>query len=242
MSVGEFDGVFVPRGESIWGYHHVSFFQIFNRFWAAKEGINGFRLFLEFSQVGSGIRQMSCPSPAAQDCRGYVDLCPSYVAYGADQARWIVKASYRLVVFGAEAPHVAALAKVLWAGEVEQMANLVFQGLAGWGAHRCRAIDVVSSAGVPFRRFDYGFGRASPASIPPSMSFHIDHGMSDRCVAVCRDLDHHCAFSAEIYVCGIHLFAFCVEEESTRAHFPHLYSSRGVGQERTPRETRLSRV
>jgi hypothetical protein len=133
VSVGEFDGVFVPREESIWGYRHVSFLQISDRFWTAKEGMDSFRLFLEFSQVGSGIRQMSCPSPATQDCRGYVDLCPSYVAYGADQARWIIEASYRWVVFGAEAPHVAALAKVLWAGGVEIMANLVIQGLEGWG-------------------------------------------------------------------------------------------------------------
>jgi len=36
----------------------------------------------------------------------------------------IVEASYRLVVFGAEAPHVAALAKVLWARGVEIMTNL----------------------------------------------------------------------------------------------------------------------
>jgi len=36
----------------------------------------------------------------------------------------LVKALYRLVVFGAEAPHVAALAKVLWARRVEIMANL----------------------------------------------------------------------------------------------------------------------
>jgi len=46
------------------------------------------------------------------------------MAYGADQARWIVKASYRLVVFGAQTPHIATLAKVLWARGVEIMANL----------------------------------------------------------------------------------------------------------------------
>jgi hypothetical protein len=86
VSVGEFDGLFIPRGEGLWGYQHVLFFQIFNRFWTAKEGMDGFRLFLEFSQVGSGIRQVSCPPPATQDCRGYIDLCPAYVAYGADQA------------------------------------------------------------------------------------------------------------------------------------------------------------
>ena len=46
------------------------------------------------------------------------------MAYWTDQAMWIVKNSYRLVVFGAEPPHVAALAKVLWARGVEIMANL----------------------------------------------------------------------------------------------------------------------
>jgi hypothetical protein len=53
------------------------------------------------------------------------------VAYGANQAERIVIATYRLVVFGAEAPHVATLAKVLWAGGVEIMAHLMIQGLEG---------------------------------------------------------------------------------------------------------------
>ena len=93
--------------------------------------MDGFCLFLEFSQIGSGIRQVSCPPPTTRDCRGFVDLCPANVAYGADQAGRIIIATYRLVVFGAEAPHVATLAKVLWAGGVEIMAHLVIQGLEG---------------------------------------------------------------------------------------------------------------
>jgi len=124
VSVGEFDELFVLLEGSIWGYHQVPFFQTFNRSWVAEEGMDGFSLFLEFNQVGSGIRQVSCSSPATQDCRSYVDLCPTYMAYWADQARGIVKASYRLVVFGAETPHIATLAKVLWARGVEIMANL----------------------------------------------------------------------------------------------------------------------
>ena len=102
----------------------VSVFQTFNRPWTAEEGMDGFCLFLEFNKVGSGVRQVSCSSPATQDCRGYVDLCSTYMAYWADQARWIVKASYRLIMFGAETPHIATLAKVLWARGVEIMANL----------------------------------------------------------------------------------------------------------------------
>ena len=185
---------------------------------------------------------MSCPPPTARDCRGYVDLCPANVAYGADQAGRIIIATYRLVVFSAEAPHIATLAKVLWAGGVEIVADLVIQGLEGLEAHGCRSIRVVSSAGVPFRRCDYGFGGDSSASTPPSMSFRIDHRMGDRCVAVCRNLDHHCALPAEIYVCDSYLLSFRVKEESARTYLPHLYFSRGVGQKRATRETRLSRV
>jgi len=46
------------------------------------------------------------------------------MAYWADQAIWIVKTSYQLVVFGAETPHIAALSEVLWTGRVEILANL----------------------------------------------------------------------------------------------------------------------
>ena len=98
----------------------VSFFQTLKRSWVAEEGMDGFCLFLEFNKVGSGVRQVSCSWPATQD----FDLCPTYMAYWADQARWIIKGSYRLVVFGAETPHIATLAKVLWTRGVEIMANL----------------------------------------------------------------------------------------------------------------------
>ena len=86
--------------------------------------MDGFCLFMEFNKVGSGIRQVPCSSPATQNCLSYVDLSPTYMIYWADQARWIVKASYRLVIFGAETPHIAALTEVLWARRMEIMANL----------------------------------------------------------------------------------------------------------------------
>jgi len=131
VPVSEFDGLFIPRGKGLWGCQHLLFFQFFYRFWTTKEGMDGFCLFLEFSQVGSGIRQVSCPPPTTKDCRGYVDLCPANVAYRANQAERIVIATYQLVVFGAEAAHIATLAKVLWAGGVEIMARLMIQGLEG---------------------------------------------------------------------------------------------------------------
>ena len=105
-----------------------------------------FCLFLEFSQIGSGIRQVPCPPPTTKDCRGYVNLCQANVAYGADQAGRIIIASILFVVLGAETPHVATLTKVLWTGVVEMVADLVVQGLRGWGAHGCRSIGVVSFA------------------------------------------------------------------------------------------------
>ena len=61
---------------------------------------------------------------------------------------WIVKASYRLIVFGAKSPHVAALAKILWARGVEIKANLKIYGLKWGGAHRRKAVGVIPSAGA----------------------------------------------------------------------------------------------
>jgi hypothetical protein len=45
------------------------------------------------------------------------------MSYWADQAIFVVKTSNRLVVFSAETPHIVALAKVLWTGRVEILAN-----------------------------------------------------------------------------------------------------------------------
>jgi len=160
-----------------------------------------FGLFLEFSQIGSGIRQVPCPTPAAKDGRGDIHLCPTNVANRADQARRVIITTHRLVVLGAATPQVAALAKVLWAGIVEMILYLVIQRVGGWGAPRCRSVEVISSAGVPFRRCNYGFGRFPPAPDPLFLLLRVDQGMGDRCVAVFRDLDHHCSFPAKVYVC-----------------------------------------
>jgi len=87
--------------------------------------MDGFGLFLELNQVGSGMWQMARPTPAAEDGRGDIDLRPANVAYGADQAGRIVQTMYRLVVLGAKAPQVATLALGLWAGMVEMVFDLV---------------------------------------------------------------------------------------------------------------------
>ena len=158
-------------------------------------------LFLEFSQIGSGIWQVPYPTPAAKDGRGDVHLCPADVANRADQARQVIITAHRLVVLGAETPQVVALAKVLWAGMVEIILYLVIQRVKGWGAPRRRSVEVISSAGVPFRRCNYGFGRFPPAPDPLFLLLRVNQGMGDRCVAVFRDLNHHCAFPAKVYVC-----------------------------------------
>jgi len=129
-----------------WVHQYLFISQFFHRFWTAKEDMDCFCLFLEFSQIRSGIRQVPCPPPTTKDCRGYVNLCQANVAYGADQAGRIIIASILFVVLGAETPHVATLTKVLWTGVVEMVADLVVQGLRGWGAHGCRSIGVVSFA------------------------------------------------------------------------------------------------
>jgi hypothetical protein len=77
---------------------------LFGRFWSTEEGMDSFGLFLELNQVGSGVWQMSWPSPTAEDGRGDIDLRPANVTYGADQAGRIVKTTHRLVVLGAKAP------------------------------------------------------------------------------------------------------------------------------------------
>ena len=74
------------------------------------------------------------------------------------------------------------------------------------------------------------------------MYFCVEHWVGDRCVAVYRDLNHHCALPTEVHICDSHLLAFRVNEKGARTYLPHLYSSRGIGQERASRETRLSGV
>ena len=75
-----------------------------NRFWSTEEGVDSFGLFLELSQIGSGIRQMPWPSPTAKDGLGDIHLCPAHVTYRADQAGRIVETTHRLVILGTESP------------------------------------------------------------------------------------------------------------------------------------------
>ena len=91
MSVGEFNRSFMSCRGGPW-VHSSSFnFQFVHRFWAAEEDMDCLGLFLEFSQIGSGIWQVPYPTPAAKDGRGDVHLCPADVANGADQARRVIK-------------------------------------------------------------------------------------------------------------------------------------------------------
>jgi len=146
--------------------------------------MDGFGLFLELNQVGSGMWQMPWPSPTAEDGRGDIDLRPANVTYGADQAGWIVKTTHRLVVLGAKAPQVATFAQVLWAGMVEMVFDLVVRGKRGWVSTRCSTVDVVLSTGVPFCRSDYSLRRVLPIPAPLFRSVYVDQGVSDGCVAV----------------------------------------------------------
>ena len=66
--------------------------------------MDSFGLFLELSQIGSGIRQMPWPSPTDKDGRGDINLCPADVANRADQAGRVIKTAHQLVILGAKAP------------------------------------------------------------------------------------------------------------------------------------------
>jgi hypothetical protein len=146
--------------------------------------MDSFGLFLKLNQVGSGMWQMARSPPAAEDGRGDIDLRPADVAYGADQARRIVKNTYRLVVLGTEAPQVATFAQVLWAGMMEMKFDLVVRGKRGWVSTRCSTIDVVLSTGIPFCRSDYSLRRVLPIPAPLFRSVYVDQGVGDGCVAV----------------------------------------------------------
>jgi hypothetical protein len=184
MSIGEFDGSLVSGERRSWFCPSSFSFQFFYRFWSTEEGMDSFGLFLELNQVGSGMWQMARSTPAAEDGRGNIDLRPAYVTYGADQARRIVKTTYRLVVLGAEAPQVATLTQVLWARMVEMVFGLVFRREGGRVSTRCSTVVVVLSAGVPFCRCNYSFRRIFPIFAPLSWSVYVDQGVSDCCVAV----------------------------------------------------------
>jgi len=95
------------------------------------------------------------------------------VANWADQAKWVVKASHWLVLFGTETPRVATPSKVLWARRMEVMVNLGFE-TSGWVAFRWRAVTISISAEMPFRRRNYDFGGVSPITAHPFVYFCIE--------------------------------------------------------------------
>ena len=150
---------------------------------------------------------MPCLPPATKDGRGYVNLCPTNVANGADQARRVIITTNQLVISGAETPQVAALAKGLWAGIVEMILDLVVQREGGWGAPRCRMIGVMSSAGVPFRRCDYDCGRFFPTPVASALFLRIYQGMGrvpGRTSLICIPQERMAkSVQPEIHVCPV---------------------------------------
>ena len=142
--------------------------QLSNCFRITEEGMNRKHLLLEFVQVGSRVRQVSCSAPAAKNCLGCVNLSPTDVTNWADKTGGIVKASHRLIVFGTESPHIAALSKVMWARGMKVLVHRV--GNVG----RWKTVVINASARIPFRRRSHNFGEVWPIPVFPSMSLGID--------------------------------------------------------------------
>ena len=165
--------------------HRTFRFEPSNCFRITKEGVDGCRLLLEFVQVRSRVREMSCSAPAAEECLGYVYLGPSNMADWADEAGRIIKALHRLILCCTESPHISAPSKIMWAGGVDFLAHRV-RSVWGW-----EAVDIGMSAGVPFRRRGHKFGGTWPISILSSDRLGINQWMCKRCVAIGGDLDHH---------------------------------------------------
>ena len=80
--------------------------------------MDGLHLLLEFVEVGSGGRKVSCSAPAAEESLSYVHLGPAGMANGADEAGRIVKALHCLIVHRTESPHIPTTAEVMWTGEI----------------------------------------------------------------------------------------------------------------------------
>jgi len=112
----------------------------------AEEGMDGPHLLLEFVEVGSRDRNMSCLAPAAKKCLGYIYLGPAGMADWADEAGRIVKALHRLVLCRAKSPHVTTTTEVMWTGVVKFFSHRV-RGAEGW-----RSVFIGVAAGIPFRR------------------------------------------------------------------------------------------
>jgi len=86
----------------------------------------------------------------------------------AKEAGRIIKALHRLILCCTESPHISAPSKVVWAGGMEVLAQLV------GSVWRWKTVDVGVSAGMPFRRRGHEFGGAWPIPILPSISLGID--------------------------------------------------------------------
>jgi len=104
---------------------HMFCLQLSNCFRIVEEGINNYHLLLEFVQVGSRVRQVSCSVPTVKTCLDCVNLGPTDVANWADKTGGIVKASHRLIMFGTESPHIATLSKVIWVRGMEVLVHRV---------------------------------------------------------------------------------------------------------------------
>ena len=108
--------------------------------------MDGHHLLLEFVEVGSRDRKMSCSAPAAKECLGYIYLGPAGMADWADEAGRIVKALHRLILCRAKSPQITTPAEGMWTGVVKFLAHRV-RGVRGW-----ESVVIGVSAGMPFRR------------------------------------------------------------------------------------------
>jgi len=92
----------------------INLFKSLDSSGSAEKEMDGFCLFLGLNEVRSGVRQMFCSTPA-QNSLINVYLCSTFVPDRTDQAVRIVEAAHGLVIFSAEPPQVATLAKIFWA-------------------------------------------------------------------------------------------------------------------------------
>jgi len=112
----------------------------------AEEGMDGPHLLLEFVEVRSRDREMSCFVPAAKECLGYIYLGPAGVADWANEAGRIVKALHRLVLCRAESPHITTSTEIMWTRVVKFLSHGM-RDAEGWGS-----VFIGVAAGIPFRR------------------------------------------------------------------------------------------
>ena len=176
--------------------------------------MDGPRLLLEFVEVGSRDRNMSCSAPAAEKCLGYIYLGPAGVADWADEAGRIVEALHRLVLCRAKSPHVTTTTKVMRTGVMKFLSHRV-RGAGKWGS-----VFIGMAAGIPFRRRGHEWV-PWPLAIFPSGSLGINYRVSESGMAISGDLDHHCALPAEVDVGNFHPVSLGVQKVSACTYLPH---------------------